>query len=98
MFDPQGPYSFPHMGSPQGRGFFNEAAPMYREAAIKASFPKNLCDYMVEIANKVSFVFDGHLNARKQSHERRRVLRPLIHWLKKTSNKKEASLKYKGLI
>jgi hypothetical protein len=32
---------------------------MYPEAAIKASFLKNLCDYMVKIANKVSFTFDG---------------------------------------
>jgi hypothetical protein len=73
-------------------------APVYPEAAIKASFPKKLCDYKVEIANKVSFAFDGCPNARKKSHERRRALRPLTHWIKKTSDEKEALLKYKGLI
>jgi hypothetical protein len=34
-------------------------APMYPEGTIKASFPKNLHDYRVEIANKVSFIFDA---------------------------------------
>jgi hypothetical protein len=52
---------------------------MYPEAIIKASFPKKLCDYRVKIANKVSFTFDGRPDARKQSHERRRALRPLTH-------------------
>jgi hypothetical protein len=47
------------MGSPQRCEIFIEAVPMYPEAAIKASFLKNLCDYMVKIANKVSFTFDG---------------------------------------
>jgi hypothetical protein len=59
---------------------------MYPEVAIKASFPKNLRDYRVEIANKFSFAFDGRPNARKQSRELRRSLRPLTHWLKKTSD------------
>jgi hypothetical protein len=37
-FDFQGPYSFRHRGSLEGHEVFNEAAPMYYEAAIKASF------------------------------------------------------------
>jgi hypothetical protein len=57
------------MGSLQGHKVFNEAAPIYPEAAIKASFPRNLRDYRVEIANKVSSVFNGHPDARKQSHD-----------------------------
>jgi hypothetical protein len=38
---------------------------MYPEAAIKASFPQNLRNYRVKIANKVSFAFDGHLDTRQ---------------------------------
>jgi hypothetical protein len=37
----QGPYSFSHRGSPQVPEVFNEAEPMYPEAAIKALFPQN---------------------------------------------------------
>jgi hypothetical protein len=37
---------------------------MYPEVAIKASFPENSCNYRVEIANKVSFVFDRCLDAK----------------------------------
>jgi hypothetical protein len=62
---------------------------MYPKAAIKASFPKILCDYMVEIANKVSFAFDRRPDARKQCHEWRRALKPLTHWLKKISDEKK---------
>jgi hypothetical protein len=69
---------------------------MYPEAIIKASFPKNLCDYRVKIANKVSFTFDGRPDARKQSHERRRALRPLTHWLKKTFDEKRCTPKTQG--
>jgi hypothetical protein len=69
---------------------------MYPKAAIKASFPKNLCDYRVEIANKVSFAFDRRPDTRKQCHERRRALKPLTHWLKKISDEKKAPLKRKG--
>jgi hypothetical protein len=70
---------------------------MYPEAAIKASFPQKLHDYRVEIANKVGFAFDGCPDARKQSHEWRRALRALTHWLKKTSGDKRGTLKCKGL-
>jgi hypothetical protein len=52
---------------------------MYPKAAIKASFPKNLRNYKVKIANKVSFAFNERPDAKKQSHERRRALRPLTH-------------------
>jgi hypothetical protein len=79
------------------REVFNEGVPMYHEATIKASFPKNLCDYRVKIANKVSFAFDWRLDARKQSHERKCALRPLTHWLKRPLMKKEEPLKCKGL-
>jgi hypothetical protein len=36
---------------------------MYPEAAVKASFPKKSCDYMIERANEVSFAFNGCLDA-----------------------------------
>jgi hypothetical protein len=36
---------------------------MYPKAAIKALFPIQLCDYWVEIANKISFTFNGCLDA-----------------------------------
>jgi hypothetical protein len=42
---------------------------MYLKAAIKASFPKNLCDYMVKIAIRVCSVFNGRTGATKQSLE-----------------------------
>jgi hypothetical protein len=35
---------------------------MYPEAAIKASFPKLLCDYRIEIANMASSI-DGCIDA-----------------------------------
>jgi hypothetical protein len=57
-FNFQGLYSFPYRGSPRGCEIFNEAEPMYPKAVIKASFPQNLDQNRVEIANKVSFVFD----------------------------------------
>jgi hypothetical protein len=44
-------------------------AHMYPKAAIKSSFPKNLRDYRVKIANKVSSIFNGRPDARKQSPE-----------------------------
>jgi hypothetical protein len=75
---------------------FNEAVPMYPEAVIKALFPKHFCDYMVEIANKVSFIFDGRPDARKQSHEPRRALRPLAHGLRETSDEKRGTPKTQG--
>jgi hypothetical protein len=71
---------------------------MYPEAAIKASFPKNLWDYRVKIANKVSFIFDRRPVTKNQSHEWRRALRPLTDWLKKTSDKKEAPLNTRDLF
>jgi hypothetical protein len=71
---------------------------MYPEAAIKVLFPKNLRDYRVEIANKVSSAFDGSPDARKQSHEQRCALRPLTHWPKRPPIKKEVPLKCTGLV
>jgi hypothetical protein len=66
---------------------------MYPKAAIKASFPKKLCDHRIEIANKVSFAFDEHPDGKKQSHERRCAPMPLTHWLKKTSDEKRGTPK-----
>jgi hypothetical protein len=49
-----GPYSFPHRRNPQGHAVFNEVAPIYPRAAIKASLPKKLCDYRVKIAKRLA--------------------------------------------
>jgi hypothetical protein len=46
------------------REVFNEIEPMYPKAAIKVSFPQNY-ELRVEIANKVSSVFDEHPCARQ---------------------------------
>jgi hypothetical protein len=52
---------------------------------------------MVEIANKANFAFDRLLDAKQQSHELRRTVRPLTHWLKKTSDEKRGSTKMQGV-
>jgi hypothetical protein len=86
----QGMCPFSHWGSLQGCEVCNEGEPMYPEAVIKALFSK-AWDFKVEIANKVSSVYDKHLCTNQQSHEQRRAIRPLSHWLKISLMKKEAS-------
>jgi hypothetical protein len=63
---------------------------MYPKVVIKASFPKTQ-GLRVKIANEVSSVFDKCLCAKQQSHEQRRAIRPLTHWLKKNSDEKRVT-------
>jgi hypothetical protein len=72
---------------------------MYPEASIKLSSPKNSRHGKVKPANKVSSKFDKRLYANLRSHEQRRAIRPLVHWLnKKTSDEKRGTQKMqKGL-
>jgi hypothetical protein len=69
---------------------------MYPKTLIKALVPKTQ-GLRVQIISKVSSIFDNRICAQQRSHEQRRTIRLLAHWLKKTSDKKETLQKSKGL-
>jgi hypothetical protein len=56
---------------------------MYPEASIKLRSPKKSHHGKVKPANKIISKFDKCFYTNLRSHEQRRAVRPLVHWIKK---------------